>query len=169
MVSTDNEWCAVYNPSFDTVAFDPLDPRKRYHEGVFVELDPKTRSGTLFHVTGDVIAPSGMRYEEKTDYAAQNSIHLYTCPQIGWARRADFDSGRISSVLSTLPTPTKQQGLNFWGTSRLEGYTEYIWTKENGDPYGPGEERRPIMKCNEWTHQLAIPALINAGILRSTR
>ncbi|KAL2841158.1 hypothetical protein BJY01DRAFT_217892 [Aspergillus pseudoustus] len=169
MSRSQDEWCAVYNPSYDIVAHDPLDPAKRYHEGIFVQLDPETRDGTMFHVTGDVIAPRGMKYEEDENYAGPHLNHLHQNPQIGWVRRADYDSGRFSSILSALPTPTKQQGLDFWGPSRLLGYTEYIWTKENGDPYGPGEQRRPVMKCNEWTHQLAIPALLDAGILHTTR
>ncbi|KAJ0422344.1 hypothetical protein BJY00DRAFT_73786 [Aspergillus carlsbadensis] len=169
MSAEQDEWYRVFNPSFDVAAHDPLDPAKRYHEGVFVEVDLDTNRGTMFHVTGDVIAPSGMQYDEKTRYSALNSANLYKCPQIGWIRKADFDAGRVSAILSALPTPTKQQGLNFWGTGHRTGYTEYIWTKENGEPYKPGEERRPVIKCNEWTHQLAIPALTDAGILHATR
>lgn len=169
MSSAQSDWCAVFNPSFDTVAFDPLDLQKRYHEGIFVEDDPKTQQGIMFHVTGDIIAPSGMRFETKEGYAAQASAHLHSYAQIGWVRRTDFDSGRIKAMLRALPTPTKQQGLNFWGKGPSSGYHEYIWTKTNGEPYGPGEQRRPIIKCNEWTHQLAIPTLMNADILRTTR
>jgi hypothetical protein len=169
MSSAQSDWYAVFNPSFDTVAFDPLDPQKRYHEGIFVEDNPETQKGIMFHVTGDIIAASGMRFELKIGYAAWASVHLHSYPQIGWVRRADFESGRIEAMLRALPTPTRQQGLNFWGKGPSSGYHEYIWTKENGEPYGPGEQRRPIIKCNEWTHQLAIPALINAGILRTTR
>lgn len=177
MSSAQGDWCAVFNPSFDTAALDPLDPLKRYHEGIFVEDNPKTQKGIMFHVTGDIIAPSGMRFEVKEGYAAWASDHLHprigdhlhSYPQIGWVRRADFESGRIEDILRALPTPTKQQGLNFWGKGPSSGFHEYIWTKENGNPYGPGEQRRPIMKCNEWTHELAIPALIKAGILHTTR
>ncbi|KAJ5229885.1 hypothetical protein N7489_010593 [Penicillium chrysogenum] len=169
MSSAQSDWCAVFNPSFDTAAFDPLDPPKRYHEGIFVEDNPISKDGIMFHVTGDIIAPSGMRFEMKEGYAAEVSAHLHSYPQIGWVRRADFKSGRIEAMLRALPTPSKQQGLNFWGKGPASGYHEYIWTKENGEPYGPGEQRRPIFKCNEWTHQLAIPALTNAGILRTTR
>jgi hypothetical protein len=50
----------VYKPELDSVAPDPLDPVKRYHDGVFVESIPSTEQGTLFHVTGDIISASGM-------------------------------------------------------------------------------------------------------------
>lgn len=169
MSSAQSDWCAVFIPSLDTVAPDPLDPQKRYHEGIFVEDDPRTQKGIMFHVTGDIIAASGMRFELKEGYSPLASAHLRSCPQIGWVRRADLDSGRIEAMLRALPTPTKQQGLNFWGKGPSSGYHEYIWTKENGEPYGPTEPRRPIIKCNEWTHQLAIPTLVNAGVLRTTR
>lgn len=110
MSSAQSDWCAVFNPSFDTAAFDPLDPPKRYHEGIFVEDNPITKDGIMFHVTGDIIAPSGMRFEMKEGYAAEVSAHLHSYPQIGWVRRADFKSGRIEAMLRALPTPSKQQG-----------------------------------------------------------
>ncbi|EPS33418.1 hypothetical protein PDE_08380 [Penicillium oxalicum 114-2] len=162
MSGAEGDWCAVFNPSFD-----PLGPQKRYLKGIFVETDPQTQEGTMLHVTGDIITPSGMRFEVKEGYEAGSSIHLHSFPQIGWVPRADMQSRRIETVLRALPTPTKQV-LKFWGKGPESGYHDYIWTKKNGDPYGPGEQRRPIMKCNEWTHQLAIPTLINAGILQTT-
>lgn len=154
----------VYRPEFDTVAFDPLDPAKRYHEGVFIELDAKTGKGTLFHVTGDIISNNGMFYEERRDYASGLSDHLHSFKQIGWVRQVDFHSGRLAALLRDLPRPTKQQGLNFW----VKPYTDLIWTKQDGEPYGSGEPRRPVFKCNEWTNLHAIPALRDAGILRDS-
>lgn len=70
--------------------------------------NPKTPDGTLFHVTGDIIGPSGMRYEEKTSYKAANSSHLRSYEQIGWVLPADFHSGNISNILAN--QPTRQQG-----------------------------------------------------------
>lgn len=37
--SEKDEWYKVYTPEFDTVAYDPLDPPKRYHTGIFIEKD----------------------------------------------------------------------------------------------------------------------------------
>ncbi|KAJ5179721.1 hypothetical protein N7492_002931 [Penicillium capsulatum] len=152
----------VFTPELDTVAYDPLDPPKRYHTGVFVETDRKNRSGALFHVTGDVIAGSGMRFDFRDGYAPGASKHFHRTTEIGWIHKADYP--RIHDILKALPKPTKQQGIDFWSKDPLKR-NKLTWTKENGDLYGPGEERRPIMKCNEWTHELAIPKLQQEGIL----
>ncbi|OAX84908.1 hypothetical protein ACJ72_00730 [Emergomyces africanus] len=155
----------VFKPEYDTVAFDPLDPVKRYHEGLFVETDPVSQDGTLFHVTGDIIAAGGMMYEERTDSIPGASKYLFRNPQIGRVLKTDFHSGRIITILRDLPTPSKQQGINCWEPNPNTGHHDITWTKQNGDFYKSGEEQRPIFKCNEWTHQLAIPALRNAGVL----
>ncbi|EGC48879.1 conserved hypothetical protein [Histoplasma capsulatum var. duboisii H88] len=160
------KWYPVFKPELDTAAHDPLDPDKRYHEGIFIETNPGNRKGTLFHVTGDIIAAGGMRYEEKDNYTPEVTAGLNRSVLIGWVLKADYDSGRISTILKALPTPPKQQGLNFWAEpGRM---TEMIWTKENGERYGPDEQRLPIFKCNEWTNNHAIPALREAGILRES-
>ncbi|KAK2803432.1 hypothetical protein FQN51_003539 [Onygenales sp. PD_10] len=163
-------WYPVSTPEFDSVAFDPLDPAKRYHEGVFIELDAATEKGTLFHVTGDIISANGMYYEERKDYAPSLSQHLFRTTHIGWVRQADIHSGKISAILRGLPTPTKQQGLDFWSKEKnpVTKHTDIIWTRQDGERYGPGEQRRPVFKCNEWTHQHAIPALRAAGILHDS-
>ncbi|KKZ60747.1 hypothetical protein EMCG_04596 [[Emmonsia] crescens] len=155
----------VFRLLLDTVAHDPLDPPKRYHEGIFVETNPENGKGTLFHVTGDIIAANGMRYEEKSSYTPTLSQYLHKSEQIGWIIPAHFHSKRISAILENLPTPSKQQGINFWEPDPDTGLHPIIWTKENGDRYGPGEKRRPIIKCNEWTNLTAIPALRTAGVL----
>ncbi|EEP82039.1 predicted protein [Uncinocarpus reesii 1704] len=159
------KWYRVLQPQMDTAAHDPLDPAKRYHEGVFVEANPEKLRGTLFHVTGDIIGAHGMRYEERINYCPADSIHLHVNPQIGWVLSADFHSGKISTILRSLPTPPKQQGINFWEVDPVTKRHEIIWTKENGDPYGPDEQQRPVFKCNEWTNLYAVPALRDAGVL----
>ncbi|KAJ5154423.1 uncharacterized protein N7500_009862 [Penicillium coprophilum] len=132
----------VFTPEFDTVAYDPLDPPKRYHTGIYIEKDAENQQGFFDDVTGDIIAKSGMRFEVKDDY-------------IPVATRG---------ILEALPRPTKQQGLDFWSTDPAKR-NKLTWTKENGELYRPGEQQRPIMKCNEWTHQVAIPKLRQKGIL----
>ncbi|PLB48829.1 hypothetical protein P170DRAFT_356380 [Aspergillus steynii IBT 23096] len=157
-----DEWYKVSTPEFDTVAYDPLDPPKRYHTGIFVELDAEALEGDLFHVTGDVIAASGMRFEVKENYVPGASRFFHRSTDIGWIRKVDYP--RIRGILQALPRPTKQQGLDFWSKDPAKR-NKLTWTKQNGDLYGPGEERRPIIKCNEWTHDLAIPKLRSEGIL----
>jgi hypothetical protein len=149
---------------------DPLDPVKRYHEGIFVETDQIEGSGTLFHITGDIIAPNGMYYEERgPTYNPTKSEYLHNFPQIGWILADDFNSRQISAILKALPTPPKQQGLDFWNMDLKSKMTGYIWTKKGGERYEPGEGRPPVFKCNEWTNQYAIPALRNAGVLRDNK
>jgi hypothetical protein len=160
-----DEWYKVSTPEFDTVAYDPLDPPKRYHTGIFVETDAEILEGALFHVTGDIIASSGMRFEVKENYDPGADEYFHRTTVIGWIRKADYP--RIRGILEALPTPTKQQGLDFWSNDP-DKRNKLTWTKQNGDLYGPGEQRRPIMKCNEWTHQLAIPKLRQEGILHSS-
>ncbi|OQE37722.1 hypothetical protein PENCOP_c009G08232 [Penicillium coprophilum] len=152
----------VFTPEFDTVAYDPLDPPKRYHTGIYVEKDVENQQGSFFNVTGDIIAQSGMRFEVKDDYIPATTEYFHKTTEIGWIRKADFS--RIRDILEALPRPTKQQGLDFWSMDPAKR-NKLTWTKQNGELYGPGEQRRPIIKCNEWTHQLAIPKLRHEGIL----
>ncbi|CAK1359202.1 hypothetical protein CB0940_05450 [Cercospora beticola] len=107
-----------------------------------------------------------MYYDEKKGWKPGQSGLLHRLTPIGHVLKSDHDSGRITAILSALPTPTKQQGINFWEKDPVTNRYEITWTKENGELYGPGEQRRPIFKCNEWTAQHAIPALQRAGILR---
>lgn len=127
----------VFKPERDTAAHDPLDPVKRYDDGVFVEVNPEASAGTLFHVTGGIIAASGMRYEERNNYDPTESGHLHRTTQIGWVLKPDYNSGRISSILRALPTPSKQQGLNFWERNPDTGKYDIIWTREDGERYAP--------------------------------
>ncbi|KAJ5722221.1 hypothetical protein N7488_000256 [Penicillium malachiteum] len=157
-------WYKVYTPEFDKVAFDPLDPRKRYHTGIFVERDPGSLEGEQFHVTGDIIARSGMRFEVRENYVPAASKYFYRTTHIGWIHKNDYP--KVKGILEALPRPTKQQGLDFWSKDPAKR-NKLTWTKQNGDLYGPGEERRPIIKCNEWTHELAIPKLRDEGVLQS--
>lgn len=158
----------VFRLQLDSVAHDPLDPVKRYHDGIFVETNRSLGTGTMYQVTGDVISQNGMRYEEKADYLPSSEARLHHSTPIGVISTADYDGGVVTAILSALPTPSKQQGISFWEADPQTGRHELIWTKENGEPYGPAETRRPTFKCNEWTSLHAIPALRDAGILRDT-
>jgi hypothetical protein len=112
----------------------------------------------MFQVTGDVINQSGMSYEERFDYLAGSEALLHRLMPLGVMSKADFDRGVVGTTLRALPTPSKPR----------TGRHELIWTKENGDPYGPGETRRPAFMCNEWTSHYAIPTLRDAHVLRDS-
>lgn len=105
-----------------------------------------------------------MWFEVKDNYSPGADRGFYKTTVIGWVRKADYP--RIKGILEALPTPTKQQGIDFWSKGDPGKWNKLVWTKENGDLYGPGEQRRPVMKCNEWTHQIAIPELQDKGTLR---
>ncbi|TKA28688.1 hypothetical protein B0A50_03015 [Salinomyces thailandicus] len=66
-------WYPVFKLEIDSVAPDPLETDKRYHQAIFVKTDSNSGSGRLFHVTGDIISASGMRYEEKGGYTPGHS------------------------------------------------------------------------------------------------
>ena len=100
-----SEHYKVFTPELDTVAYDPLDPPKRYHTGIFVQKDPKAFEGDLFHVTGDIIARSGMHFEVKENYVPGASRQFHKTTEIGWIHKAEFP--KIRGVLEALPTPTK--------------------------------------------------------------
>lgn len=159
------EWYSVYKPESDTATPDPLDPGKRYHDGIWVQHSPSTNKGPLFHVTGDVIAARGMRYEQRDEWTPGDSGPLHNLTFLGYVRREDYESGKVGKSLGELPTPSKQQGINFWEKDPVTGRHELIWTKADGEPYGPGEERRKVFKCNEWTVQ-AIERLKELGMLK---
>lgn len=97
----------VFRPELDSVAHDPLDPAKQYHDGIFVETDQSLGTGTMFQVTGDVISQNGMRFEERVDYLPGSEAPLHRSTQIGVISKADFDRGVVSRILSSLPTPSK--------------------------------------------------------------
>jgi hypothetical protein len=158
----------VFTPELDSVAHDPLGPEKRYHTGIFVETNRSLGTGTLFQVTGDILGQNGMRYEEKPNYLPGSEAPLHRSTFIGVISKSDFDRGVVGIILSSLPTPTKQQGHNFWEKDPQTGRHKLIWTRQNGDRYGPGEARRATFKCNEWTSQHAIPALRDADVLKDS-
>ena len=106
-----------------------------------------------------------MRYEQRDDWTPGDSGPLHGLTFLGYVRKEDYDSGEVGKILGGLPTPPKQQGINFWEKDPVTGRHELIWTREDGEPYGPGEERRKVFKCNEWTVK-AIERLKELGLLR---
>jgi len=102
------EWYKVSTPEYDTVAYDPLDPPKRYHTGIFVETNTETGVGSQFHVTGDIIARNSMRFEVIENYVPATTQYFHRNTEIRWIREADYP--RIRGILKALPTPTKTFG-----------------------------------------------------------
>lgn len=131
---TVSERYQVFTPEFDTVSYDPLNPPKRYHTGIFVETDPEILEGDLFNVTSDVIASSGMRFEVKESYVPSTETYFYRTTEIGWIHKADYS--RVNDILEALPRPNKQQGIDFRSKDPAQR-NKLTWTKQNGDFFGP--------------------------------
>jgi hypothetical protein len=67
----------------------------------------------------------------------------------------------VDEVCRVQQSPGRQKAFNI----RI-GKTEPV--KADGTFYQHGELRKPLFKCTEWTEQLAIPALRDAGMLETT-
>lgn len=115
----DEEWYKLSTPEFDKVAYDPLDPPKRYHTGIFIETDSELFEGTMFHVTGDIIAASGMRFEVRENYAPAESKYFYRDTTIGWIRKADFP--RIEVSWKPCPDRPNSRDLTFGARNQVSG------------------------------------------------
>ncbi|KAI1770155.1 hypothetical protein F4818DRAFT_434108 [Hypoxylon cercidicola] len=142
-MATQSNYYAVYKLRFNLAMQDPDVPGTRYHTVLFVETNPD-KSGRMYHVTGDIT--SGMTFDTKSYHNPELSQNLHT---------KEF-------ILATVPAPEKQKAFNI-RTMKTEPFKTW-------DPltfYEPGEQRRPLFKCTEWTEQRAIPALKQAGLIIS--
>lgn len=151
----------VFKVKFKLAISDPDMPSPRYHTIIFVETnDLGPGSGTKHHVTGDIV--NGMRYEAVPIEDPQGDDNLHSKVLIGHARIADYPQA-WNNLLGMLPAPPKQKAFNI-ATMKTEPVKN--WTPLTF--YGPGETRRPLIKCTEWTEKQAIPALIDEGLLNPT-
>lgn len=149
----------VYKLKFTLAIQDPDMPSPRYHTVVFVETDVNG-GGTKFHVTGDIT--SGMCYESTAFHIEDNLQPLHSKELLGYAKAINFKE-KWDSVLKYIPPLPKQKAFNI-ETMKTESVKEW-------DPltfYKPGEYRRPLIKCTEWTEKQAIPALLKAGLIKET-
>lgn len=152
----------VYKVKSNLAIQDPDMPQPRYHTIIFVETNfDGRRSGVKHHVTGDIV--SGMHYEtvhyDPNDPETSESIHSKEL--IGYTAISAYPHA-WEEVLGRVPPPPKQKAFNI-KTMRTEPVK--CW-----DPltfHEPRETRRQLMKCTEWTEQLAIPALERGGLLEA--
>jgi hypothetical protein len=68
---------------------------------------------------------------------------------------ADWDR-----VLRSVPAPPQQKAFNI---KKMK--TEPFKTQSPLTFYEPGEPRRPLVKCTEWTLERALPALRANGLI----
>jgi len=138
----------VWHVQYKLSLIDPDMPQPRYHHVIFVETD-KDGGGYIHHVTGDIT--SGMSYQRKRAQHPGNSDSFHTMDFLGYIASSGYP-GAVDDVLKSLTSPGRQKAFN------PKTYkTEPI--KDDGTFYSPGEPRKRLKKCTEWTLEQAIPAL----------
>ncbi|KAI1920111.1 hypothetical protein LOY94_003386 [Ophidiomyces ophidiicola] len=111
-------------------------PSPRYHTTVVVLTDGDN-GGYVHHVTGDLVSANGMK--------------------ITWNKHPQA----WEDCLRKVPAPPRQKAFN-----PITLKTEPFKTANPLTFYEPGEPRRPLIKCTEWTLERAIPALRAAGLIQ---
>ena len=136
---------------------DPDVPGVRYHHVIFVET-AADGTGVVHNVTGDLVV--GMHYERRPSPRPEASESFYSKEFLGTVLASSYPSA-IDRVCEALPPPPPQKKFNVT-TMTTEPF------KPDGTFYKPGEPRRPLIKCTEWTEQQAIPALLLSGAVERT-
>lgn len=137
---------------------DPDMPGTRYHTVLFVETGVD-RSGLLHQVTGDITSDSGMCYTPQPSEFPEHSESNISCERLGFTPVSKHP-GHWERVLGAVPPPPKQKHFNPETKT-----TEPFKTRLPMTFYAPGEPRRPLIKCTEWTLERAIPALKQYGLI----
>ena len=145
----------VYKIKYTISIPDPDMPSPRYHNVIFVQTQADG-GGMIHHVTGDIT--SGMRYDTKPGKRPEASDTFFAKEFIGTIKATDYPH-EMNRVLEAQPPPPKQKHFNI-ATMKTEQM------KPDGTFYKPGEARPPMIKCTEWTVNLAIPALYASGIVQ---
>ncbi|KAL2837102.1 hypothetical protein BJY01DRAFT_221289 [Aspergillus pseudoustus] len=137
---------------------DPDSSETRYHTGIFVATS-EDGSGVLHQVTGDVTSPGGMVYTPTAELTPQGSESFYSIERLGLTPSNRYPH-EWDEILRGIPPPPQQKAFNV-KTMRTEPFK----TREPLVFYAPGEERRRLIKCTEWTLERALPALRECGLL----
>ncbi|KAI9040403.1 uncharacterized protein KD926_008360 [Aspergillus affinis] len=137
---------------------DPDIPGERQHTTIFVQTS-EDGSGTIHQVTGDVTASDGMYYFPAPADDPTCSEDFRSSQKLGVTPTASHPD-QWNQVLGSLPAPPQQKAFNL-STMRTEPFK----TKDPLTFYRPGEPRKPLVKCTEWTMESAIPTLESRGLL----
>jgi hypothetical protein len=152
------EYYNVFLARYTLAIQDPDTPGTRYHTGIFVATSTNG-SGVLHQVTGDVTSPGGMVYTPTSEPAPQDTECFYSVEKLG-ATPVEKYPEDWEEVLRAIPPPPQQKAFNVQ-TMRTEPFK----TREPLVFYKEGEERRPLVKCTEWTLERALPALRAKGLI----
>lgn len=138
---------------------DPHASGPRYHTTIFVASEADG-SGVLHQVTGDISSPRGMYYYPSLMDPPEHSETFYSKEQLG-VTDASTHPASWRRILNQLPAPPQQKAFNM-----KTRQTEPFKTLNPLVFYESGEERKPLVKCTEWTLDTAVPALKSAGLIR---
>lgn len=145
----------VFKTQDGPIMSNPDIPGPRYHTVIFVETQ-KDGSGFVHHVTGDLV--KGMEYQRRPGDLPELSETFYRKEYLGTVASESWPDS-VNSVCQSLPTPPPQKAFNI-ATMKTEPI------KLDGSFYKPGEVRKPLFKCTEWTVDFAIPALRQSNIIK---
>lgn len=148
----------VYSLKSTLSMLDPDLPQPRYHTAIFVETEANG-SGYVHHVTGDITSFGGMSYEEQFSDLPEHSDTFHSKDLLGITDASTYPS-LWDDLLQQFPPPPRQKAFNL-KTMRTEPFK----TENPLIFYEPGESRRPLVKCTEWTLERAVPALRSAGLI----
>ncbi|KAK0103105.1 hypothetical protein ONS95_000719 [Cadophora gregata] len=147
----------VFKVKYELSIRDPFMSQPRHHTVLFLPF-PKhsSGSGTIHHVVGDLV--SGMSYATRSEEDPESIQTFYSKELIGHVKQDNYPA-MFEDVLSKLDPPPKQRKFRV-ETMRIEQ------CKPDGSWYEEGEEKDRMWKCSEWIEEKAVPALIDAGLLK---
>lgn len=139
---------------------DPDVPSPRWHTTLFVETE-KDGAGYIHEVNGDITSPQGMKYFPSFQSAQETPETFFSKELLGFTASPHLDSW--IALLDSVPAPHQQKAFNL-----AKMRTEPFKTLVPLTFYELGEERKPLIKCTEWTLDRAIPALKEAGLINES-
>lgn len=139
---------------------DPDVPSPRWHTTLFVETE-KDGAGYIHEVNGDITSPQSMKYSPSFQNAPETSEGFFSKEFLGFTASLHLEPWRAR--LDSVPAPHQQKAFNL-ATMRTEPFKTLVPLAF----YAPGEERKSLIKCTEWTLDRAIPALKEAGLINES-
>ncbi|ODM19401.1 hypothetical protein SI65_04385 [Aspergillus cristatus] len=150
----------VFLARFKLAIQDPDVPSPRWHTTLFVETE-EDGAGYIHEVNGDIISPQGMKYLPTFQSAPETSEPFFSKELLGFTASPHLEPWR--ALLESVPAPHQQKAFNI-ATMRTEPFKTLVPLTF----YAAGKERRPLIKCTEWTLDRAIPALKEAGLINES-
>lgn len=148
----------VFLVKFTLSMQDPDLPGERHHTTLFVQT-ADDGSGTIHQVTGDITSKEGMYYFPTPADDPICSEEFHSSQKLGITPKSTHP-GLWNEALGSLPPPPQQKDFNIHTMK-----TEPFKTRHPLTFYEPGEPRKRLVKCTEWTMESAIPTLVERGLL----